>query len=102
MRRERVNYSVRLACHHIERECGGDQRVVLFDKVHRVSEAAVARLWWELDTKIRQDSRDRVRVVEAESRSPRLDKLRASLPALSFGHNRTALPKNYRTITPSL
>src|SRR3989442_6314894 len=63
---------LRLASHHIEREGCGYQRVILFNKVHRVSEAAVASLRRKLDRQIRKDSRDRVRVVEAQSQSPRL------------------------------
>src|SRR6185295_8833549 len=53
-----------------EGESGRDQRVVLFDEVVRVPEAAVASLRRQFDWQTRQHSRDRVRVVEAQSRSP--------------------------------
>ncbi len=51
-----VGFGLRLASHHIEGESGSDQRVVLFDEVVRVPEAAVASLRREHDRQMRQDS----------------------------------------------
>lgn len=59
-----------LASQRIEGESGGDQWVVFFDEVVRVTEAAVVSLWRKFDWQMRQDSGDRVRVVESQSRFP--------------------------------
>src|SRR5215510_3690724 len=59
-----------LACQRVEGESGSDQWVVFFNEVVRVPEASVASLWRKLDRQIRQDTRDRMRVIEAQSRFP--------------------------------
>src|SRR5262245_24243780 len=59
-----------LAGQRVEGKSGCDQWVVFFDEVVRVPEAAVASLRRKLDRQMRQDTRDRMRVVEAQSRFP--------------------------------
>src|SRR5215475_15484019 len=58
------------ASQRINGESGSDQRVVLFNEVVRIPETAVAGLRRKLDWQMRQDPRNHVRVIEAQSRFP--------------------------------
>src|SRR5262249_25588594 len=59
-----------LAGQRVEGKSGSDQWVVFFNEVVRVPEAAVASLWRKLDRQMRQDTRERMRVVEEQPRCP--------------------------------